>query len=98
MPNRLPGVVRHQPFEAGLRILMLEMSLAGAVKDTGEFRPSVRAAHIDNTDRQDARRRRVDTEQARGLTILHAPPELALGRKDEMLIEWIGVDFDLHPL
>jgi hypothetical protein len=58
---------------------------------------SARAAHIDNTDRLDARFRRLDAEQSRGLTALHAPPELALGREDEVLIERIGIGADLDP-
>src|ERR1700693_4013866 len=50
MPDGLPGVFRHQAFELGLGVLMVEMGLAGLRVDAGELRPSVGAAHIDNAD------------------------------------------------
>jgi hypothetical protein len=68
------------------------MSLAGAVKDTGEFRPRVGAAHIDNPAGLDARFRWLDAEQVRGLAALHVPPELSLGCQNEVLVERIGID------
>ena len=48
--------------------------------------------------RRDARLRRLDPEQGRGLAALHAAPELALGGDDEVPVEGIGMNFDLDPL
>src|ERR1700730_15445917 len=42
MPDRLLGVLRHEAFELRLRVLMLDVSLAGATKDVGAFRPGIR--------------------------------------------------------
>jgi hypothetical protein len=39
MTDRLFGVLRHQAFELGLGLFMLEMRRAGAGKDPRKFRP-----------------------------------------------------------
>jgi hypothetical protein len=43
------------------------------------------------------RSRRLDPEEARGLATLHTPPELPLGRDNEVLVKRIGVGGDLDP-
>src|SRR5689334_6633776 len=50
MPDRLLGVLRNQALKLSLGLLVLEMSLPGAHKDVGEFRPRIRGAHIDNAN------------------------------------------------
>src|ERR1700733_2957501 len=97
MADRLLRIVRHQAFELGFGSLMLEVSIAGANEDIGEFAPGIRAAHVDYMDGLNARSRWVYTEESRRFTCLDATPELALGRDDEMLVEGIRVCGDLYP-
>ena len=78
---------RHQALELGLGLLVLEMRLPGADEDIGELGPGIGGAHIDNADRLNARLRRLDPEQGRGLAAFHAAPELALGGDDEVLVK-----------
>jgi hypothetical protein len=85
MADRLLGILGHQALQLGFGLLV------------GEFRPGVGAAHIDNSDRLDAGFRRLDPEQARGLAVLHAPPEFPLGRDDKMLVKRIRMGGDLYP-
>ena len=47
--------------------------------------------------RLNARLRRLDPEQGRGLAALDTAPELALGGDNEVLVERIGMGGDLHP-
>ena len=54
-------------------------------------------AHIDNADRLNARLRRLDPEQSRGLAAFHAAPEFALGSDNQVLVKGIGMGGDLHP-
>src|SRR5262249_33966350 len=74
------------------------MSRPGPRKDTGELRPRIGGAHVDNAYRPESRFWRFDPEQSRSLSALNATPELAFGREDEMLIKRIGIDLDLYPL
>ena len=97
MTDRLLRILGHQALELGLGPLVLEMRFPGADEDAGELRPSIGGAHIDNADRLDARLRRLDPEQGRGLTALHTAPELPLSGDNEVLIERIGMGGDLHP-
>src|SRR5262249_7760195 len=48
VPNRLLGVLRHQGFKLAFRSLMLEKRLPGVAKQSGEFRPGIRGAHVDD--------------------------------------------------
>ena len=54
MANRFFGFLRHQPFELGLGLFVLEVGRPGPGKDAGEFCPGVGAAHINNPNRLDA--------------------------------------------
>ncbi len=76
---------------------MFSSGLTGPQKDTGEFRPRVRGAHVHNPDRLHARSGRIEPEQPRRLAILHATPEFFLGRQEQVLVERVGGDADLHP-
>src|SRR4051812_40826235 len=98
MPNRLPGVLRHQAFELDLCILMLEIGVSGAPKCTGEFRPGVGRAHVDDPHRLDAGARWFGAEEARGLAAFYAPPEFLFRREQEVLVERVGRYLDLDPL
>src|ERR1019366_9610819 len=71
---------------------------SGPRKDCGKLRPSIGGAHIDDTYCLDARSRRFNPEQGRGLTTLDAAPELPLRRNNQMLVEGIGMGLDLNPL
>src|SRR5262249_3272837 len=78
-------------------MLMLEVSLARAPKDVGEFRPGIGRTHIDDPHRLDARRRRIDAKEARWLSTLHAAPEFPFRGQQEVLVEGIGSYLDLDP-
>src|ERR1700733_9550133 len=41
VPNRLPGIVGHQNPELGLGLLVFEIGLPGAGKDSGKGRPGI---------------------------------------------------------
>ena len=60
------------------------------LREIGEFRPGIRRAHIDDADRLDARPRRLDTEEPRGLAVLDAAPEFLLRGQKKVLVERIG--------
>src|SRR5258708_38623717 len=78
MAGRCLGVLGHKGLELRLGILMLEVSLAGAPKPAREFRPGIGRAHVDDPSRLDARSRRLDIKQVRGLAALDATPEFLL--------------------
>ena len=94
---RLLGILEHQALELRLGLLMLEVRVPRADEDIRELRPGIGGAHIDNSERLNARPRRVDPEQGRGLAALDAAPELAFGGHNEVLIKWIGITSDLDP-
>src|ERR1700716_3663483 len=98
MADGLLGVLRHQALELRLGVLMLEVSLSGAPKDLGEFRPSIGRAHIHDPHRLNASSRRFDAEETRGLAALHTAPKFLFRRQQEVLVEGIGGYCDLHPL
>src|ERR1700756_3477810 len=77
---------------------MLEVRLAGPPKDIGELRPGIGRTHVDDPHRLDAGPRWIDTEEARGLAILHAAPEFPFRRQQEVLVEGVGGYLDLDPL
>src|SRR6516162_5131248 len=95
--DRFFGVLRHQRFQLGLRALMVQKGLPGAAEQTGEFRPRIRSTHIDDPDRLDSWLGRLDTKQARGLTVLDASPELPLGSDNQVLVKRISMGGDLDP-
>ena len=76
---------------------MLQKGLPGAAEDPRKFRPGVRCTHIDDSDRFEPRLWWLDAKEARGLSTLHATPELSLGGDNEVLVEWIGMGGDLDP-
>src|SRR5215813_4963455 len=97
MADRFLGVLGHKGLELRLGILMLEVSLARASKHARKFRPGIGCAHVDDAHRFDPRAGRLDSKQSRWLAILDAAPEFFLGREQEVLVERIGWDGDLHP-
>src|SRR5262249_49949365 len=96
--DRFLGVLGHMRLEFRLGILVLEVSFAGAPKHASELRPGIGGAHVDDPYRFDPRAGRLEAKQSRRLATLNAAPELFLGREQEMLVEGIGRDADLHPL
>src|SRR6476619_8538180 len=98
MPDRLLDVLRHEAFELRLGVLMLEVGLACAAKNVGEFRPSVGRAHVDDPHSLDAGPGWLDAEDARTLAALDAAPEFLFRRQKEVLGERIGWYLDLDPL
>src|ERR1700730_18768903 len=48
VPDGLLGVFGHQSLELRLGVLVLEIGLSRAPKNSGEFRPGVGRAHVDN--------------------------------------------------
>ena len=67
------------------------------MKIAGELRPGIGGAHVDNAHRLNARLRRLDPKQGRGLAAFDTAPEFPLGGDDEVLVERIGVGLDLDP-
>src|ERR1700722_5225425 len=53
-------VFRHQGFGLGLGPLSVEERRGGCAEEAGEVRPLIRAAHVDHTNRFDARPRWLD--------------------------------------
>src|SRR5450631_2475426 len=68
----LLGVLRHQPLELGLGLLVVEKGRPGRAEYRCELRPGVGLPHVDDPNRLDPRPWRFDPEQARGLAELHA--------------------------
>src|SRR5258708_29030727 len=69
VPDRLLSVLRHQCLELALRALVVEKGLPGVAEQGCELGPRIRRAHIDDADRLDARPRRLDAEETRGLAV-----------------------------
>src|SRR5262249_1410131 len=98
MADSFLGVLRHQGLQLSFGPLMIQKRLPCAAEQAGKFRPRIGSTPTDDPPRLDPWFRRLDTEEARGLAALNAPPELSLGRDDEVLIERIGMGGDLDPL
>ena len=86
-----------RPFNPALGALVLEKCRVCSSKRAGEFCPRIGRAHIDDADRLNARLRRLDPEQGRGLAVLDTAPKLPFRGNNEVLIEGIGMDGDLDP-
>src|SRR5215831_10447948 len=63
VPNRLPDILGHQGFELALCSLVVEEGAAGIAKQRRELRPGIGRAHVDNSDRLDARAWRLSIDQ-----------------------------------
>src|SRR5215471_20892001 len=59
MPEGLFGVLGHDGFKLGPGSLVVEKGLLGLAVDGGELAPRVRAAHVDDAHRRNARTRRL---------------------------------------
>src|SRR6266536_1142310 len=57
VPDGLPGILWHQGFELAFGPFVVEKGAPGVAEERGEFGPGIRRAHIDDTDRLDARPR-----------------------------------------
>src|SRR5260370_19163572 len=97
MADRFLSVLGHKGLELRLGILMLEVSLARAPKHARQFCPGIGCAHVDDPHRFDPRAGWLEPEQSRGLAALNAAPQFFLARQQEVLVEGIGRDADLHP-
>jgi hypothetical protein len=97
MTGRLFGVLRHQAFELGFGLFVLEMRLPGSREDRREFRPGIGRCHVDNPHRFEPRLGWIDAKQPGLFAALDTAPELALGGDNQMLIERIGMGEDLDP-
>ena len=77
---------------SGIRVFNSALDRSCSTKATGssgirgEFGPGIGRAHIDDPYRLDSWPRRLDSEQARGLAILDAAPELLLRGQQQVLI------------
>ena len=97
MSDRLTGILGHQALELSFRLLVLEMRGPGAEKNARELGPGIGGAHIDNPNRLDPRLWRINPKQCWRLATFDTAPELPLGGDDQMLVERIGMSFDLDP-
>ena len=94
----LLAIVGHKAPQLGLGLFMFKMSGPGPHKDGGQLCPGIGRTHVDNAHRFDARPRRLDAEQGRGLATLDAAPEFPLGRNEQVLIERVGMGLYFNPL
>jgi hypothetical protein len=76
---------------------MLEMRIPRADENSRKLRPGIGRAHIHDAHRPNARLRRLDPEQGRGLPALDTAPEFSLLGDNEVLIQRIGMSGDLDP-
>jgi hypothetical protein len=97
-PDRLLGILRHEPLQLGLGPLMLQIGQAGLREDAGQLGSGIRRAHVDNADRLDLGLGRIDPEELRHLAVFHTAPELSLRRDHQMLLERVRMRHDLDPL
>src|SRR5258708_42843 len=97
MAKGLLRVLRHQPLELDLGLLMLEKGLSCRAEHPSKVRPGVRAAHVYDLDRRYHRSWRLDPKWPRNLARLDAMPEPSLGGYEEMLIKRVGIDSDFDP-
>src|SRR5260370_10645843 len=97
MADRLLGVFRHQALELGLGALVFKKGRAGPAKHTGKLGPGIGRTHVDDANGRDARPRRLDAKQPRGLAALDAAPELLLGGPEQGLRRGTSRNSDLDP-
>ena len=97
MTDHLFGILRHQAFELGLGLLMLEMGCPGAGEDRGKLGPGIGRGHVHDAYGLEPRLRRFDPKQLWLLAALNTAPEFALGSHNQMLIERIGMGQNLDP-
>ena len=90
MADRLLGILGDKTLEFSFGFLMLKVSVSGPSKYSGEFRPGIGCAHVDDPNRFDARSRRFDSKQTREFTALDATPEFLFGGQKQVLVEGIG--------
>src|SRR5882757_8582338 len=98
VPDRLLGVLWHEPLELALGPLVIGMGLSGFAKQAGEFRPGVGGVHVDYAHRFDAGLRWFAIEQRRGFTGFDRPPEGLFSGDQDGLIDRVGLDRELNPL
>ncbi len=92
MADGLLRVLRHEAFQFSLGALVFEKCRVCSSKRAGEFCPGIGCAHIDDADRRNARLRRLDAKEGRGLAALDTTPEFALSGDNEVLVERIRRD------
>ena len=76
---------------------MVEGGLPGRLKQNGKLGPGVRPAHVNGPERLDLWPGRLDAKQVGGLAGLDAVPEFPLGCEQQVLVERIGRNGQLHP-
>ena len=97
MAGGLFHIFRHQGLQLGLGALMVAERRAGCAEEAGEFRPRIRAAHVDHTNRFDARPRRFDPIGPWRVAGLDAAPKSTLGGDKKMLVQGVGWNRYLNP-
>src|SRR5262249_12733978 len=97
MSDGLSGILGYQGFELAFGPLVVEKGAPGVAEERGEFGPGIRRAHIDDTDRLDARPRRLGIDEMGRFAGLHAAPELLFRRDQHAEIERVHGNCDLHP-
>src|SRR5262249_45748933 len=95
--DRLLRVPRDQRLELSLCSFVLDISLSGRPVDGRKLCPRVGPRHIDDAHRRDLGPWRLGPKQARLISALNAAPELLLGCDQQVLIQGIGRDAELHP-
>src|SRR3954451_18947240 len=98
MTHGFPGVFRDQLLQIGFGGFVFGKRRARPLVDGREIRPGIGCGHIRDPDRLDSRAWRLDIKEVRGFSRLDATPKLLFGHQQEVLVEWIRLDFDLHPL
>src|SRR6516225_12433740 len=80
VPDGLPGILGNQGFELAFRPFVVEKCAPGVAEESGELRPGIRRAHIDDADGIDARPRRLGINEMGRFAGLDAAPELLFRR------------------
>jgi hypothetical protein len=97
MADCLLRVLRYEAFQFSLGALVFEKCRVSSGKRACEL-PRHWTGSCRHADRRNARLRRINPKEGRGLAVLDTAPKLPLGGDNEVLVERIGVGLDLNPL
>src|SRR6516165_588164 len=97
VPDRFPGILRHQGLELAFGPFVVEKCTPGVSEERGELGPGIRGTHIDDADGLDARPRRLGQDEVGDFARLYTAPEFLFRRHEDAEIKWVHGNRDLHP-
>jgi hypothetical protein len=77
---------------------VLQKGTVARAEYASKLGPGIGRAHVDDPHCLNPWSRRLHAEKPRRLAALDAAPKLLLRREQEVLVERVGADADLHPL